>query len=537
MTYRKTWFSYVLWAVYAGICVMLLAFMGYYQYSEYIAASTAKFGGLLIFPVAVGVYWALRTTAQFFRKKYTMRKHTAQMLEVFVAAVSIVFGALYRASYVLYSETYFDLTFASPVAVKDILDVPYATYYEMALVRTGEQITPLTHGAGYLYVLCVSAVCSFLGNRIMSAVLLQAVIQMISVVLGYLVVRKAAGKLPACIVLIFLSFSGVYIEELYRIAPDSLVFMLYLAGLLLVVTYIRDYCRNEFSKPVAVCGAVLAGAVIGILTYLDLKFIVLFVFMIGLFTGRKEYEEGEEINNSPGISVISFAAGIVSCAAGLCVMFGIVALYRGTEFLQDVSAWLELYVGQCKIGLFYSMEQMMPELPLTALIIALASFLVFEFFRGHKEQNYMLWILACILIAPTPMARCGILPYTMIALFQWMALAGLGLQNCVFGDREKVVQAKIEEINASAEPIEENKAQKAEQQGLVLTTEQKAEKQALTAPSKQQAAGNEPSRFIENPLPLPKKHVKKEMDYQYTVEEKDMKYDVEVDDNDEFDLL
>ena len=43
-------------------------------------------------------------------------------------------------------------------------------------------------------------------------------------------------------------------------------------------------------------------------------------------------------------------------------------------------------------------------------------------------------------------------------------------------------------------------------------------------------------RYIENPLPLPKKHVAKEMDYQYTVEEKDMKYDVEVSEDDDFDI-
>ena len=42
--------------------------------------------------------------------------------------------------------------------------------------------------------------------------------------------------------------------------------------------------------------------------------------------------------------------------------------------------------------------------------------------------------------------------------------------------------------------------------------------------------------YIENPLPLPKKHVAREMDYQYTVEEKDMKYDVEVSEDDDFDI-
>ena len=55
-------------------------------------------------------------------------------------------------------------------------------------------------------------------------------------------------------------------------------------------------------------------------------------------------------------------------------------------------------------------------------------------------------------------------------------------------------------------------------------------------PEQEEPEKLEKPRFIKNPLPLPKKHVHKEMDYQYPVEEKDMKFDVEVDDNDDFDV-
>ena len=42
--------------------------------------------------------------------------------------------------------------------------------------------------------------------------------------------------------------------------------------------------------------------------------------------------------------------------------------------------------------------------------------------------------------------------------------------------------------------------------------------------------------FIENPLPVPKKHIRKTMDYAFIPEEIDMKYDIYVPDNDDFDL-
>lgn len=560
MTYRKTWFSYVLWAVYAGICVMLLAFMGYYLYSEYISVSMAKIGGFLIFPIAIGAYWVIREVAQCVRKKYSMQKHTAQMLEAFVVALCIVFGTLYRMSGVLYSGAYFELTSTTPFGIKDIVETPYSTYFDMALVRTGEQLAPLTHGVGYLYVLCVSAACSFLGNKIMSAVLFEAAIQIISLVLSYLVVRKTAGKLPACVVLIYLSFSSIYVNEMYSIAPDNLVFMLYLIGLLLIITYVRDYCDNRFSKPMAVCGAVLVGIVTGILVYLDIKFLVLLVFLIGLFTGKKEHKDGGQVNNTAKVSIVSFIVILVSCAAGSSVMFGIAALYRGSTFIREGSSWLELYQQKCSFSLFYSRAQGMPELPVVTLLVAAGSFLVFEFLRDklsrgkffgekreNKEQNYMLWILACILIAPTPLFSYGILPYTMIALFQWSVLAGLGLQNCIFGGQAKVVQAKIEEINASVEPIEEKRSMQTAQKVFAevkpvqkvenMLAEEKAAKDADKMPTEETLPETvEKPRFIENPLPLPKKHVKKEMDYQYPVADKDMKYDIEVDENDDFDI-
>lgn len=46
----------------------------------------------------------------------------------------------------------------------------------------------------------------------------------------------------------------------------------------------------------------------------------------------------------------------------------------------------------------------------------------------------------------------------------------------------------------------------------------------------------EPIKYIENPLPLPKKHVRREMDYDYQVADNKMKFDIEISDEDEFDI-
>ena len=44
------------------------------------------------------------------------------------------------------------------------------------------------------------------------------------------------------------------------------------------------------------------------------------------------------------------------------------------------------------------------------------------------------------------------------------------------------------------------------------------------------------TQFIKNPLPVPKRHVKKEMDYDFPVSEEKMHYDIEILPNDDFDV-
>ena len=91
---------------------------------------------------------------------------------------------------------------------------------------------------------------------------------------------------------------------------------------------------------------------------------------------------------------------------------------------------------------------------LFGVLAVMASFLVFEFFRSGREQNYMLWILLCIVAAPTPLAVFGVQPFGLLSMYLWGVLAGLGLQNCIFGGQARLMQTMIEEINQAAGEIE-----------------------------------------------------------------------------------
>lgn len=494
MTYRKTWFSYVLWVLYAGLCVMMLTFasrwfMLYTGTSSFVPVFVVSI--FLIFPVLMGIYIPLRVGSCKIRTKYNIQAHTLAMFEAFVVASCFVFGTLYRLRAALVSTL--DNSFLGSLETE---------YFEMAVVRAGEKITPMTHGIGYLYVACLSVVMSFLGNKILSAMFLQAVLQIISLVLGYLVIRKSAGRLPACVALIYLAFSSAYVSRIGVIDPECFYFLFYLLGMYLIVSIVKNYCRNDYVKSFAVWVFMLLGIVLGLLIYLDIRSVTLLFFLTGIFTGKKE--EDEELPPiHVGQNILVFGVAEIFCVLTFFAAFLVDALCYGTEYMAELSAWGNFYLSKSWGGILACMEQFMKDFPVNILLIMAASFLVFEFKRSGKEQNYTLWILLCVCTAPTPMTGYGVLPYGTISLFIWCVLAGLGLQNCIMGGSAQVVQAKIEEINAAAQvQIEET----------------------------------EKPRFIENPLPLPKKHVRREMDYEYPVAQEDMKFDIEVDEADDFDI-
>lgn len=263
--------------------------------------------------------------------------------------------------------------------------------------------------------------------------------------------------------------------------------------------------------------------------------------------------------------------------------------------MAQLTQWASVHVWNTRTFGFRPLYPYSLDMLLFGVLAVPASFLVFEFFRSGREQNYMLWILLCIAAAPTPLAVFGVQPFGLLSMYLWGVLAGLGLQNCIFGGQARLMQTMIEEINQAAGEIEtveeagpaqagrlmqegreknkvgqiqtDGRSEEAEriqtdehveeagqmqedreknkdeliQEGGKRDKAEEIEVLDLTkeeTPEEQQQA-EEPvkkPRYIKNPLPLPKKHVRRQMDYQYTVDDKDMNYDVEVGDDDDFDL-
>lgn len=89
-----------------------------------------------------------------------------------------------------------------------------------------------------------------------------------------------------------------------------------------------------------------------------------------------------------------------------------------------------------------------------------------------------------------------------------------------------------EEVTASKEAVATKENAVMQEKAPMETVSAKSAPQAVDAGKTQPA---EKPRMIENPLPLPKKHEHREMDYAYPVSAERMHYDVDVRDGDDFD--
>ncbi len=491
MTYRKTWFDYVLWAVYAGVCVILLAYVGNRIYVSYVGAPLATLGTFLPFPLLLCIYVGIRLSSQAMRKKYHMSAHTAAITESLVVSVSFVFGLIIRLREgLLMAPIYESAPSFEP-----------GEYYEMAVVRAGAESPALAHGLSDLFVRSLRGVFSFLGNSMMAAMLFQILLQLLILLFAYLTVRKAAGRFAACTVLLLLAFSNVFIRKIYVIDPACMLLAVLTVGLWLVLSFVKESLGGKGGLG-SLPGAAFLGIVLGLLCYLEMGLLLLFLFFAGLFTGKMSGGGRKRLVGSLFLTLAGSAVGFL-CAIGIDVSFS------GISFEQGFMTWMAPYLS---VGMEARMSGAIgAAYPFFAVLFLLAAFLGFEFIRGSREQDFTLWFLPCILVSPAFFLDFSVVGFGGAALFFWTVMAALGLKNAVFGGQAEALREKIEEINAAAVPI------------------------PAANPVAAASAEKKP-RFLENPLPLPKKHVKREMDYDYEVAETDMHYQVEVAEGDDFDL-
>lgn len=502
MIYKRTWLSNLLWVAYTCAAGALLAIYTVLFWKNVIGIGTIYYMiafVALVLALIIACCLLINKAALKLGNKYNISRRAALICEIIVVFCIYFAGLIYRIE--LYMNSSMD-------------SIEVTEYYLAASGNIRGYAELILHGASYLYILCLSLVLSFFED---AAVWLQIFIQMATLLLAYFTVKKMAGKIAACITMLMLAVSSVYVNQIFIISPESLFFALYLIGMLTVGGYVKSYCRERLSAVTAIFGAVFSGIVIGTLTYLDAVSVTLLILLPGLITGVRKTNEDKEKSQSLTTKFAVLTLIITVLTAGLTVMgaFALDAYASRLAYKEVAEAWLELYMSYLPIN--YMLSQAEYYLIECYVQVIIAVFLVISYWNTGKTQNAAPWIVLMLLIAPTPLARMGVLPYQVFSIFIWSVLAGIGLQqSCILDIKPTVETAEGTETSETATEVT---AERIEQPAQSQNNE--------TAPKQ---------RFIENPLPLPKKHVRKELDFQYEVPEDKMKFDIDIKEGDDFDI-
>lgn len=396
-----------------------------------------------------------------------------------------------------------------------------AAYYEAAEVRMGQGIPSMLHGASQLYVCLLHIVFIFFGNKLLVGVILQMALQGAAAVLLTLFIRKYIGSAASLVFLIFLTCSPYMVRESLTLSPAMLY--LFLASVSVSIAIVLPA-----GKPLPVAFAA-AGFGSALMIYLDVAGALVFLAALCVvfsLTGerfRKFSKKAELL----ACCVLGFAVGFMGCVLADCMT-------SGSSSIGALGTWYRLYRPEAFDLRALAQPAVSVEEWLALLLLLTVG--IFSFWFG-RERSLFIPVLLETLAAAAAVAsgvfagemRGGLWLYLLLVL-----LAGIGMQQCVGGRAAAVVRESVPGRKAEKGDEKEKTAVPEGSAGKEKQTmqEEKTGKEKMTEKEEQTPQGtaadekagereNKEIRYLENPLPLPKKHERKALDYDYPVADDD----------------
>lgn len=370
-----------------------------------------------------------------------------------------------------------------------------AAYYELASVTSGQEIPQIVHGAVYFYVQLLHGIFYFLGNKFIVAIWTQILLQFVAVLFLYFAVRRMAGSIAAVVMLAFCMLPSYMVGGAVDLSPEMLYLVLW-CGILFWISMEnnRDWKLWEF---------VPIGVIIAVAGYLDIAGFFLLGFAVAvIFACSSETATRKRL-----LAALVCLAG---AGVGLVGSVAVDALASGKQFGNVMQAWLKLY-QPLSFELPLSMEASESGVVGYLVLLCVLSLGIYAFWRNRKTDALKAWILVAVIMALAACFRILTveMPVNRYLYLLLSILAGVAIEECVVPCRVNGAEKReFAEIIKLDEPSAE-----------LLTEEKEAEK----------------PRFIENPLPLPKKHQKRTLSYRVEVGEGKDDFDISVEEDDDFD--
>lgn len=495
MNYKKGILSVVLWFIYAII-------VGTGMVGTAMAVTLPAYGALII----TGVWLAVTGLVVFLLHKFlekAMHPHPEDRQQVKLIVESLLVVALIAVGIVFRTEEI--MRYDMSAANGDI-------WFQTVMVTENTQIPQVVHGAVYFYLQVLHGLLVFLGNKMTAALIFQVILQILAGIFLYFTLRKMTGVVTAIVAFAYWMLCPV-ISGVVVLGPEPLYDLLWMIGLCIAAEAL-DHFRQSGDTPGirSVIGFFGAGIAAGVLGYLD---IMGFLLLLPVFSVMfLETQERIRVARKIGAAIL----GLVGSLAGFILSIALDAVSSGKMMENVLVAWRKVY------------SPGHPVLPVTVengnvtavAVVAILGIGVFGFWCRKGLERQSVWLVTAIALGcmicygMTSAEMQGFsLLYLIIAV-----VAGAGVQAVLpyeLAQQDTLQQASV----AAEEALAENKPKK---RRLKI---QDLEEEELPAEPDNKV------QLIENPLPVPKKHVPKVLDYKLKDDVSDFDYPVA--DDDDFD--
>ena len=419
-------------------------------------------------------------------------------------------------------------------------------YYEAAMVMEGQVIPSVVHGVDYLYLYVLHLLFLFVGNKFVAGVWLQIILQLLAVLMLFASMRKLAGPAAALVMLGFFMFAGTMIDGAVMLSPQMIYLLLFAIG----INFLAE-CQKGSLHHLAFLGV---GIWIGLMGYLDIGGFLLLILLVSCAAGDSNVETDR------GKKLGAFCFGLMGTLAGFLGAIGADAIVSGKAFGSVLDAWLGLYdPGDFQSSILFS------HVSTGWWTVVLAVFMiagVFGFWCDKERDRMSMWVLGG---CATAAAGCfGMfteeLPMDLYLYLFLGVLAGLGVGE-IFNEpvenESEDLEAETPEESEMAKKEKKEKNRKNKKGEMEATAAKTQETQASTeVPAAEEMPAETPAvsrsedksidepeaekpkspKYIENPLPLPKPHVKRIMDYARKPTSGEDDFDHPVGEDDDFDI-
>lgn len=519
MNYKKGILSVVLWFIYAitagtgmvgTTMVMLLPEGGSRPVGLVIAGVWLAVTGLVVFLLHrfLGVKWA---------QKWTQSGEGSGQVKLIIEGLSAV--ALIAAGILLRVRE---------IMLYDVSGEGGNIWFDAVKVTETTRIPQVVHGAVYFYLQVLHGLLVFLGNKMTAALVLQLVLQILTGIFLYFAVRKLTGTVAAVVALGYWMLCPV-LSGTVILGPEPLYQLLWMIGLCVCVEALDSFRQRGDTPGIrSVGGFFLSGIAIGILGYLDITglLLLLVVFSVLFLETKKQVKRMRRFGaGTLGLfgTAVSFFACIALDAVGSGKLMGNVLLAWWKVFSPGKFTWIALYEQPAVHT--YVPSKLVADIIVVIMVTILASG-VFSYWCRKGRERQAVWL--SLVLALGILSGCGMpsedMPGLSLLYLLLAVAAGAGVQAVLpyemdlLQEFQPVLSEPVEAVPMGVAP----KKRRLKVQDL--ETEDLPEEEETPA-----------VQYIENPLPLPKKHVPKVLDYKLNSDDRDFDYDYPVAEDDDFD--